>query len=61
MASERPINVPLDWIEVDCANDKCPYTVWVPPDLDEAAGPETRLMNVCSAECAMVVTKSILG
>jgi hypothetical protein len=51
---ERPIEVPLDWILVDCENETCPQTVWVPPDWKDLSL-QPPVQAVCSTECALVL------
>jgi hypothetical protein len=53
---QRPAEVPDDWVLVDCENEGCPQTVWVPPDWKDAAL-ETPVKAVCSTECALVLFK----
>lgn len=53
---DRPLEVAEDWINVDCANPRCPNMVWVPPS---QLNPPPSIVNVCSAECAMALTTAL--
>lgn len=51
--SERPAEVPPDWVEVDCANPDCDRTVWVPPFAAAGTVEGTPIAGVCSSGCAL--------
>lgn len=48
--TDRPANVPSDWVLTDCANPNCDYTVWVPYDVEDVPG--SNVLAVCSTACA---------
>lgn len=54
--TERPPNVPADWVLRECQAPDCPWMVWV-PDIQIEGGPP--ILAVHSAACALKVTESL--
>lgn len=50
----RPPDAPAHYVEVNCKNPECDYTVWVPPNLPE------NTLAVCSPDCAKYLTDHVL-